>query len=243
MKKTLLFLLFPLFLQAQSLDWQIPDVTFNQGDTVPADFYAYGFDSITAYQFAMLFDTGALAFVGVTFPPVNPMGLSDGCFSWHGKPGYNIKPGELRHARSMPYSKTFADGTHGFSYVFVAKQAGTLSQKLTLSTCCLYPPLNPISYRWVLVPQSLSVSYIEPAETTATDAPLFQVGVFPNPTAHGITIQTTEPVDVQIFDFNGRLTHAGNVEDTCVFWALNEGINIVFITNGRETYFETVIKN
>jgi len=244
MKHILLLLLFPFFLQSQSLDWQIPDVTFNQGDTVRADFYAYSFDSITAYQMAMLFDTAALKFVAVTFPAGNPMGLSSDCFSWHGKPGYNVKPNELRHLRSMPYSKTFADGTPGFSYVFTVKQSGTLSEKLTLSTCCLYPPMNPISYRWVLVPQSLSVAFIAPSETTATGAPALAdvVRIYPNPTAEWLWIESPTPVDIRIFDYAGRLTHQDTVTASG-FSGLTRGVNVVWLTDGKETFFKTVIKN
>lgn len=239
----LLLLLLPCLSPAQSLDWQVQDAEFSTGDTVTASFAAYGFNQITAYQFAMLYDTGALAFVGVTFPPGNPMGLSLGGFSWHGKPGYNVKPGELRHLRSMPAGKTYADGTHGFNYVFTAKQNGTLSQEMTLATCCLYPPMNPVSYRWVLTPQPLTVAYIAPSETTATGAPTLQerVRIYPNPTTEWLWIESPDPIEVKIFDFAGRLTHLDTVTASG-FSGLTKGVNLVWVTDGKETFLKTVIK-
>lgn len=240
----LLLLLLPYLSPAQSLDWQVQDTEFSTGDTVTADFSAYGFNQITAYQFAMLYDTGALAFVGVTFPPGNPMGLNTGCFSWHGKPGYTVKPGELRHARSMPYGKTYADGTQGFSYVFTAKQPGTLSQEMTLSTCCLYPPMNPISYRWVLNMQPLTVAYIAPAETTGVVEETLEekVQIYPNPTHDALKIESEIPVLVQVFNFNGQLTNQAEITGKAWLWPLNEGVNLVWVTDGKETFLKTVIK-
>lgn len=242
MKKTLLLLLFPLLTQAQSLDWQVTDVAFNQGDTVQADFYAHGFDSITCYQMAMQFDTAALDFVAVTFPAGNPMGLSLGCFSWHGKPGYNVQPNEIRQLRSMPHSKTFADGTHGFSYVFVAKQAATLSQKLSLSTCCLYPPLAPLSWRWILEQQSLTVSYAAPQQTsaaTATDAP--QVRIYPNPAVEHLTIECDAAMQVEIYSASGTLTHKQAVEHSATL-PLDAGMNIVRISDGQTVIVKAVFR-
>lgn len=243
MKRILLLLLFPVFLQSQSLDWQIEDQTLSQGQTVTATFVAFGYDSITAYQMAMNFDTGALAFVGVTFPTGNPQGLSLGCFSWPGKPGYNVKPGEIRHLRSMPYSKTFADGTPGFNYVFTAKQSGSLSQKLTLSTCCTYPPLSPYSYRWPVIEQPLTVAYVLPAETTATDAPTLEesVRIYPNPTNGWLWIESPSPVQVRIFDYSGRMTHQDTVTASG-FSNLTAGVNVVWVTDGNETFMRTIIK-
>lgn len=244
MKQILLLLLFPVFLQSQSLDWQIEDVTFQQGDTVRAEFRAFGFDSLTAYQMCMLFDTGALKFVAVTFPPGNPMQLSLGGFSWFGKPGYGaVKPREVRHLRSMPYSKTFADNTHGFSVVFVAKQSGVLSQKFTLSLSGLYPPLPPISYRWPLISQPLTVAYVLPAETTATDAPTLEesVRIYPNPTNGWLWIESPSPVQVRIFDYSGRMTHQDTVTASG-FSNLTAGVNVVWVTDGKDTFLKTVIK-
>jgi len=245
MKKTLFLLLFlfPCLSPAQSLDWQIQDISFSTGDTVTADFSAYGFNQITAYQFAMLYDTAALKFVGVTFPPGNPMGLSLSGFSWHGKPGYNVKPRELRHLRSMTYGNTYADGTHGFSYVFMAKQSGTLSQKMTLAMCCLSPPLNPMSYRWPLTYQPLTVAYIAPAETTAAVSETLDgsVRIYPNPVTDYLNIESDKPVQVRIFNYSGQLTHESEFLTNAIY-TLNNGVNLVWVTDGKETFLKTVVK-
>lgn len=238
----LLLLILPYLSPAQSLDWQIPDVQFSTSDTVQAQFYCFGFDSITAYQMAMKFDTGALKFIGVSFPDGNPMQISLGCFSWPGKPGYNVKPGELRHGRSMPYGSTFPDGTHGFSYVFVAKQSGALSQKLTLSTCCLNPPMNPMSYRWPLIYQPLTVAYVAP-EISATDAPALYLGVriYPNPTSDVITIECDAPAQVEIYNTLGILTYRGSATQDQYF-SLSPGANLIRVTDGKNVVLKTVFR-
>jgi hypothetical protein len=243
MKKLLFFLLFPYLVTAQSLDWQVQDVDFSTGDTVVAEFRTYGFDTITAYQFAMLFDTAALKFVSVTFPAGNPMGLTTGHFSWHGKPGYNTKPRELRHLRSIPFGQTYADGTHGFSYVFVAKQSGTLSSKMSLSMCCLSPPLGPVSYRWILTAQPLTVAYIVPSTSVASTWPTLadQVRIYPNPTTDALTIECDAPVTVEIFSYTGTRTHRSEITKDD-FLQLTPGANIVRITDGKTVVLRTVFR-
>lgn len=242
MKHVLFLLFFPFLVSAQSLDWQVFDQDFTAGDTVTADFTVYGFNQITAYQFAMRYDTGVLAFIGVTFPPGNPMDLTTGCFSWHGKPGYNVKPGELRHGRSMPYGETFADGTSVFSYVFKAKQSGMLSQKCTLATCCLSPPLNPMSYRWVLEYQPLTVAYISAQELVGiTENFEDKISIYPNPATDAITIECSAPMQVEIYNALGTLTYSGTVIQDA-FTPLHKGSNIVRITDGKNVLIKTVFR-
>lgn len=148
-----------------NLPWTIEDKSYAAGDVVSAEFKVSNFNKIVAYQFAMKYNTDNLQFVGVEFPADNPLGLSTNCFSWAGKAGYRVKPNELRHLFSNPYGKTLADDTTLFKYVFKAKADGLLSENLGLATCCLNPPLNPMSYRFPLDYQTLTVKYTIPAES------------------------------------------------------------------------------
>jgi len=145
-----------------NLSWTFEDKSYTTGDIVSAEFKVSKFNKISAYQFAMLFNTANLTFVGVEFPTANPLNLTANCFSWAGKPGYRVKPNEVRHLFSSPNGKTIADDSHVFSYVFKAKAASSLSQDLGVATCCLNPPLNPMAYNFPLHYQTLSVKCVAP---------------------------------------------------------------------------------
>lgn len=147
-----------------TLSWTYEDKSYKAGDLVTAEFKVSNFNKISCYQFAMLFDTTKLSFVGVEFPSDNPLKLTSDSFSWGGKKGYRVKPNEIRHLASFPVKdgKTLPDGTRLFNYVFTAKQEGTLSEDFAVATCCLYPPLSPIAYTFPLYPAKLTVSPIAP---------------------------------------------------------------------------------
>lgn len=147
-----------------TISWTYEDKSYQPGDLVTAEFKVSGFTKVSCYQFAMLFDTSKLSFVGVEFPSDNPLKLNTNLFSWAGKPGYRVKANEVRHLASFVVKdgKTLPDNTRVFNYVFKAKQEGTLSDDFAVATCCLYPPLNPIAYTFPLYPAKLTVSYVTP---------------------------------------------------------------------------------
>ena len=155
-----------------NLLWKVEDKSYDKDDIVTAEFTVSNFSKISCYQFALLFDVTKLGFIGVEFPSDNPLALKSSLFSWGGKPGYKVKPNEIRHLASFPKGKTLADNTYVFSYVFKALEAGNLADNLSLSTCCLYPPMKPIAYNFPLNPQTLSVEFTELAEPTINIASL-----------------------------------------------------------------------
>lgn len=146
------------------LTYLLEDKSYEAGDLVTAEFTTKDFNAITGYQFAMKFDSTNLSFVGVEFPASNPLGLTSGYFSWPNKPGYRVDPGTIRHLFSIPKGKTLADNTKIFSYVFKALKSGTLSDNLSLATCCLKLPLKPSAYYYKNNYQTFSVEYSNPLE-------------------------------------------------------------------------------
>jgi len=142
-----------------NLLWTIEDKAYDAGDIVTAEFNVTDFNNITAYQFAMKFDTSNLEFVGVEFPTTNPLSLTSNLFSWEGKKGYRVGKGEVRHLATFPKGKTLTNGTVVFKYVFKAKEAGILSENLALGTCCLLLPLKPLAYNYRLNLQTLSLAF------------------------------------------------------------------------------------
>lgn len=237
MKKTLLyaFLLFPILLSAQ-LNWTLEDETFAAGDTVKAEFYVFDFDSITAYQMAMKFDTGALKFIGVEFAPDNPLSLNADDFGF-----YQLSKGILRHVWIDIFSRTLADGAHVFTYTFKAKQAGTLSGELWLSTCCLNPPMNPMAYRYMLQYMPLTLAYTSPAqitETTGAPESPDQFRIYPNPATDVLTVESDEPADIQIYNTLGQMTHRATGQRV-EFYGLQPGVHFIHINN---TTIKTVVK-
>lgn len=142
-----------------TLNWSIENKSYSKGDIVVAEFKVVNYTDIASYQFGMKFDTNNLEFVGVEFPATNPLQLSTNYFSWNGKPGYRVGPGEIRHLFSNAKGKTLPKNTKVFSYVFKAKQTGELDDNLSLATCCLSLPLKPLAYNSKLNLLNLSLTY------------------------------------------------------------------------------------
>lgn len=110
-----------------SVDWSVQDVQFTTGQTVEAKFTVSGFNDITSFQFAMKFDTAALAYSSASFTGAMP-NFGIGNFGMHYM-GYSVEPGEVRTVwyHYAPGGLSVPNGTQIFSLFFVAKKAGTLS--------------------------------------------------------------------------------------------------------------------
>lgn len=222
-----ILLLAPVLLSAQ-LNWTIQDVSFSTGDTVHAEFSVYDFDSISAYQMAMRFDTGALVFLGVAFPDDNPLDLSvPNEFGF-----YQVNKGILRHLWSDIWSRTLDDGTHVFTYSFRAKQSGSLSADLWLATCCLNPPMNPMAYRYPLQYMPLTVVYVNQGAIVSTEENTdeMQVKVYPNPATDVLIVESPDVVNVEIYNIAGQRTHCATGQ-RIEFTGLQKGFAHVYINN------------
>jgi len=206
------YLLFAASLQSQVL-FTIQDVTFQQGDTVRAEYVASSFEGIGSFQFAMKHDTGALRFSHLEFNGEIPS-LGVGDFSWHGLPGYNLQPGELRCVWSNPYGSTVADNTHIFSVVFVAKTSGSLSSGFWVWEN--HPILKPNAYKAIpLQSVGLDIAYIDESGglTSTNDVAQSPITVFPNPFADSFNVSLPGDVHtLRLYNSQGALMWEVNTE-------------------------------
>lgn len=138
---------------------QIQDVNIVTGQQVEARFSVTGFTEITAFQYAMLFDTSALEYASATFTDTLPGYSMDGNFGMFWM-GYNVEPGEIRTAWWSPsgYGVTVSPNAVTHSLFFTAKKSGTLSQYFAAWPD--NPILGAVAYEFPTNPIALTVSYI-----------------------------------------------------------------------------------
>ncbi len=176
----------------------------------------------------------------LTFTGAIP-GYDAGDWSWHGKPGYNLQPGEMRTLWTNPYGKTVSDGATTHTVWLVAKQSGSLSQSFTL--WANHPVLKPMHYKFPLIKGPLTVTYTAAQQTTATTEPsALDVRIFPNPVADALTVECDAPVQVEIFNAVGTLTHRSVAATREQFFGLNAGANLVRVTDGETVIVKTVFR-
>lgn len=254
MKKrfTLFFaVLFAVCAQAQVL-WTIPNVQFEQGDTVEAKFYVHGFNSIAAFQYAMRYDTAFLERIGVEFTGTMPnFGIAN--FSFHA-PGYNLLHGEIRTFKTNITGITVEDGSHTHTIKFVAKQAGNLASLFWFWPDKQY--FNAIAYsNPPLTPVALEVAYTETGETTsaAEKENGFAVAVYPNPIGSdgkaNVFVNLPQPGEVRInavdsagyIVFGGWYRHGGGTESFDIDIPFS-GVHYLQVTVGNETIIKTVVR-
>jgi len=204
-KLAIFALLFSVATNAQVL-WQIPDVSFNTGDTVEARFHVHGFHGIASFSYTMRYDTGAMERIATTFTGNFP-GYGIGNFSFHGN-GYANLPGEIRTLFSKPTGTNIEDGLHIYTHKFVAKTDGTLSDKFWLWAD--HPVLRAEAYYsdpFEYTP--LDVAYTSEQETTAYAEPQsgVSISVSPNPvcdtSALFIESSAEQSILINIFDAKG----------------------------------------
>lgn len=202
---------------AQSVDWTYQNQTFSAGDTVQVPFTVSGFSDIGAFQFTMKWDTATLALLApAPFSVTGSLpGYGLGCFSWFGKPGYNLLPGEIRTLWTSATGKTLPAGTHVFSAWFIAKKAGSVCPALILWSKA---PLWPLAYKSNLSYIPLSLTCTTPAsqaqwEATImdraewiTDTVVSNMAIYPNPIIDSAHIEITSqegPVLFNVLDAEG----------------------------------------
>jgi len=202
----LFFIFLSVLAKAQTLDWNYTNVTFKAGDTVSVVFKTTGFNAIVGFQYAMKADTSVLEFckVGVANSPIvltgEFSGYKQGNFSWFGKPGYNLKPGEMRTLWTTPYGKTLPENTHTHTVMFKAKKDGNLCSSFSLwanhpilkSSAAKFPS-SPVVQRVLCFEQSQQVVSRENE----------QVKVYPNPVTD--VLYFNDVFAVKLFDINGKL--------------------------------------
>ena len=242
MKQTLFIFcyLFSLTMNAQ-VNWYFPNQAFTAGDTVEARCHVAGFQNVGAFQYALLYDTAVLSIITAQpFTFTGNLPYDNGSFSHGLMPGLspytNLQANEIRTAWADPTVFNAPDSSHIYSIWFVAKQRGTLCQRLIP-----YYGLMP----WEIYNGPLTVELSQQVTCGALrrrpalqrdNGPALAVQVAPNPVRESsllwIDMADAGPVQVSIFDAFGRpafsrtYDHGGGTEqyeisfpqDTGVYW-------------------------
>lgn len=247
----LLLAILPAIVPAQTVAWSFQGNNFSTGDTVEARFSVTNFTDISTFQFTLKWDTTYMSILSaapVTFTGVLP-GLGAGCFTWWGKPGIALKPGEIRVAYTSTTGKTLAPGAHVFSLRFVAKKPGTVCQALSH---WIKSPLWPNAWKGNLDYVPLTVACTTPpapAKTTnaavtdralLTPPPLVDMQVAPNPltdTAHiDVFLENAGPVLINVYDATGYAVHGSRNDHP----GGSQRYDIALPAGAPGTYFITV---
>lgn len=252
LKLTILASLFALCANAQVL-FQIPNTSFAAGDTVKAEFYAFNYTDVEDFQFAMKADASLLGFALPNVVDMNPaLNLGWGGFSWHGKPGYALLPGEFRCLFSRPTGQTLEDGTFLFSIAFVANTEGSLANSFQVWQD--HPVLKPTAHNGASEVVGLEIAYFD--ETTSNTATpthnALSVAVSPNPVLEAanvfVRLDTPETILINVVDsagynvFGRRYEHSGGVESFAIDIPAS-GIYFVAVSAGQVIETKKIVKN
>jgi len=225
---------------ADTLYWTFNDKTFNAGDTVEVKFYVQNFVDVGAFQYTMKWDTlkQNLRNPPFTFTGAIP-GYSSNKFSYWGKPGYNLLPGEIRTLWTNPYGKTVNGGANTFTHSvwFVAKQSGNVCSCLSMWNKA---PLWPVAYKSNLsyFPESVKCVPLPAPLTLSVQEPSNPIVVYPNPATDYIFVEGADAVE--IYNTEGMKTHDSS--NGFYFTGLTKGVNIVRTVQGNTTQIFKVIK-
>lgn len=122
--------------RSAAVEFQIQNVAFQAGQTVEAKYTVTGFTDLTAFQYAMQYDTAVLQYSHATVTGVVPDALYLSV-NWE---EYFLAPGEVRVAWVHSYAGgvTIPPGTVCYSLFFTAKQSSNLAASFP------FWPNNPV---------------------------------------------------------------------------------------------------
>lgn len=169
-------------------------------------------------------------------------GLGQGNFSWYGRPGYVLTPGEIRTLWSAPQGKTIPDNSHVFTVWFVAKSSGTICSKFKV--WYNHPVLKPRAYKAIpltLIPITfacLETSVFESQAETRNNQS--DIKVFPNPVIDYLNIQSELPVQIEVYNSVGILVTRKEIVSDKI--ELEKGLNFIKIIQGETSFVKTIIK-
>ncbi len=179
----------------EALFFELNDQTFQAGETVTATFTAKEFTEILGYQFELLFNQEVIDYQdfkkgAITSLSEDNLGLTQ------------INKGQLKTSWDEARGITLADGQTLFTIQFQTKQAGRLSEVLSLSTrgftAEVYSNIEEI--------YDLQLNFKQPT-VTATSVELAQNQ--PNPFSQQTKIQFTLPspqkATLTIYDVSGQV--------------------------------------
>lgn len=213
MKKIIFFFLLIAGAAQAQFAWKFQDRLFDPGDTLTADAWVSGFDSVGAFQFSLAYDSAALAIdldTPFTFTGLTPWTAAE--FSHGLQPGCTSADNEIRLVWADPYTFTYPNGKV-FSIRFVAKKAGNICKSIWM----LNGPLWPEAWDDDLLYQvPMSVGCI-PARRTGIriksreDEQTAQViTITPNPFTDSFTINTSGPL--RVTNIAGQVVLFGNYQ-------------------------------
>lgn len=202
MKGIIFFLLLTFSASAQllpDLHLDVQNKSFSAGDTVTADFYVTGFDSISAYQFAIQFDSLEIEFLDVATDS-SALGLSPDDFGL-----WTLNKARIPTVWSNPWSSTLPPNSYLFSIRFIAQVNGDLFGSLRLEpkpSTGFY--LWPLYYDFYLQPGHVALSWYDVATSTESPVSAATIQAIPNPCPLYTTIS---------FDATGETDYACHVTD------------------------------
>ena len=246
----LLLLLFSYTSQAQ-FTWSFEDRIFNAGDTVQARVWVSGFDSIGAFQYSLEYDSNNLMIrldTPFTFTGLIPYTSEE--FS-HGlqaglSPYFYYPKNQIKTVWADPDSFTYPNG-HVYTIWFIARQSSTICESIKV----LNGPFDMPIEAWhqnLITPVELIAECIPLRKPERVDFPipsrenLEEIKIYPNPTSEFIYVDSTEPVEVTVFNQLGQLTFSNKVysKDQPIF--IEQGVNIVRIISKDKTILKQVYK-
>lgn len=173
----------------------IEDKRFTTGEIVEVTFNANQFEAVLGYQFELKFDENVVDYQSVRTKGIQT--LNDNNFGWN-----NLEKGLIKTSWDQSEALSLADGTALFTFRFKAKQAGTLSEVLTLTNGTLAPQ----AYTDYDEIYDVKLKFNE-TKVVVEKTELFQNQ--PNPFNTRTTIQfnlpTAQKATLTIFDVSGKV--------------------------------------
>lgn len=251
MKQLVFFFLF-LTVQVQAqFKWSFEDREFNAGDTVQVRVWVSGFDSIGAFQYSLEYDSNNLTIrldTPFTFTGLIPYDYGD--FS-HGlqsglSPFFYYPKNQIKTVWADPYVFTYPNG-HVYTIWFTARQSSTVCESIKM----LNGPLDMHIEAWhqnLIDTVEMTASCIPTRKPKRVELPApfenteLQFKVYPNPTSDFIYVDSTEPVEVTVFNQLGQLTFSNKIysKDQSIF--IEQGVNIIRIISKDKTILKQVYK-
>lgn len=209
MKSLLIFFLLIAGATQAQFAWKFQDRLFEPGDTLTADAWVSGFDSIGAFQFSLAYDSAALAIdldTPFTFTGLIPWTTAE--FSHGLQPGCTSADNEIRLVWADPYTFTYPNGKV-FSIRFVAKKAGSVCKSVWM----LNGPMWPEAWDYTLMyPVPMSVGCIPLRRPTMPmksreDEHSEAITATPNPFTEYFTLNASGILTM--YDLAGRMVYRG----------------------------------
>lgn len=178
---------------------------------------------------------------GDTASPISITGnlphLGQGCFSWYGRQGYNLTPGEMRTVYSYPYGDTLSNGTVVFKVNLITKKATNLCTTVHLWTN--HSVLKPLAYTQQLKQRMLTLDCLSAISKLQNELALRnQTSVVntvqPTVTCSDVLVTSNTPVDVTVIHSTGRvISFNKNVTNIRLELPVN---GLYFVQVGTKTY-------